>query len=356
MKDRSRGGPRANKPKSGKVSTIKDVAEMAGVAPGTVSNVLTGRRVVAQDLRRRVLRAVEALDYRPNQIAASLRSQQSRSVGIVVPDLMNPFFGELLYHIDQLAAASNFQTLLVGSNETEIREAERIQGLTARRVDGLIIAPTRDGISDGALPFIVGIPTVLVDRGFGFAGFDTITADSREAGYRGARHLLELGHRDIAILVTSTELENISDRAEGFYTALAEAGAASRKQVINGSWTIEGCRRALEPVLLRKNRPTAVFALAYVATLGAVQAIRNVGLAFPEEISVLGFDDSEWMTALHPYVSTLRQPVKEISSLAWNQLSGRIAGNAGGPVRAKLPCTLEIRESTSPPPAIRSRQ
>jgi LacI family transcriptional regulator len=77
-----------------------------------------------------------------------------------------------------------------------------------------------------------------------------------------------------------------------------------------------------------------------------------VGLAFPEEISVLGFDDSEWMTALHPYVSTLRQPVKEMSSLAWNQLSGRIAGNAGGPVRAKLPCTLEIRESTSPPPAI----
>ena len=351
MKDRSRG---ANKPKSGKASTIKDVAEMAGVDPGTVSNVLTGRRTVAPDLRRRVLRAVEALDYRPNQIAASLRSQQSRSVGIVVPDLMNPFFGELLYHIDQLAAASNFQTLLVGSNETEIREAERIQGLTARRVDGLIIAPTRDGISEGALPFIAGIPTVLVDRGFGFAGFDTITADSREAGYRGARHLLELGHRDIAILVTSTELENISDRAEGFYTALAEAGAASRKQVINGSWTIEGCRRALEPVLLRKNRPTAVFALAYVATLGAVQAIRNVGLAFPEEISVLGFDDSEWMTALHPYVSTLRQPVKEISSLAWNQLSGRIAGNAGGPVRAKLPCTLEIRESTSPPPAIRS--
>src|SRR5271168_3987426 len=168
MKDRSRGGPRGKKPMSGKASTIKDVAEMAGVAPGTVSNVLTGRRAVAQDLRRRVLRAVEALDYRPNQIAASLRSQQSRSVGIVVPDLMNPFFGELLYHIDQLAATSNFQTLLVGSNEKEIRKAERIQGLTSRRVGGLVIATTRVGRSGGASPFIAGIPTVVIGRCFSF--------------------------------------------------------------------------------------------------------------------------------------------------------------------------------------------
>jgi LacI family transcriptional regulator len=349
-------GSRAKKPKSDKPSTIKDVAEMAGVAPGTVSNVLTGRRSVAPDLRQRVLRAVEVLDYRPNQIAAGLRSQQTRSLGIVVPDLMNPFFAELVYHLDRLAAASNYQTLLAGSNETEKLEAERIQGLIARRVDGLIIAPARDGVSEDALPFIAGTPTVLLDRGFGFNGFDSITADGRDAGYRGARHLLELGHRDIAVLVTSTELENVSDRADGFYTALAEAGAASRRQVINGGWTIEGCRRALEPVLIKKNRPTAVFAVAYVATLGAIQAIRGAGLAFPEEISVLGFDDSEWMRVLHPYVSTLRQPVKEMSSLAWNQLSGRIAGSTGGPVRAKLPCTLEIRESTAPPSAIRPRQ
>jgi LacI family transcriptional regulator len=356
MKIRSPGGSTAKKPKSDKPSTIKDVAEMAGVAPGTVSNVLTGRRSVAQDLRQRVLRAVEALDYRPNQIAAGLRSQQTRSLGIVVPDLMNPFFAELVYHLDRLAANSNYQTLLAGSNETEILEAERIQSLIARRVDGLVIAPTRDGVSEGVLPSIAGTPTVLLDRGFGFDGFDSITADSRDAGYRGARHLLELGHRDIAVLVTSTELGNISDRAEGFYTALAEAGAGSRRQVIDGGWTIDGCRRALEPVLLKKKRPTAVFAVTYVATLGAIQAIRSAGLAFPEEISVLGFADSEWMTVLHPYVSTLRQPVKEMSSLAWNQLFGRIGGNTGGPVRAKLPCTLEIRESTSPPSAIRSRQ
>jgi len=311
---------------------------------------------VAEDLRQQVLKAVDALDYRPNQIAASLRTQRTRSVGIVVPDLTNPFFAEIVYHLDELAATSNYQTLLVGSNETQKREVERIQALIARRVDGLIIAPTRDGVSEIALPPITGFPTVLVDRGFGSDGFDTITADSRDAGYRGARHLIELGHRDIAMLVTTAELTNISDRAEGCCRALAEAGIAGRKQVIYGGWTIEGCRRALEPALVGKRRPTAVFAMAYVATLGAIQAIRRAGLAFPEEISVLGFDDSEWMTVLHPYVSTLRQPVEEISSLAWDRLCARMTGKADDPLRVQLPCTLEVRESTSPPAAIRSHR
>jgi LacI family transcriptional regulator len=356
MSTRLRGTTKPKRPKDYRAPTIKDVAERAGVAPGTVSNVLTGRRPVAEDLRQQVLRAVDALGYRPNQIAASLRTRQTRSIGIVVPDLKNPFFAELVYHIDELAATSNYQTLLVGSNETEIREVERIQALIARRVDGLIIAPTRDGVSEIALPPITRFPTVFVDRGFGSGGFDTITADSRDAGYRGARHLIEIGHRDIAILMTTAQLTNISDRVEGCCRALAEAGLANRKQVISGSWTIEGCRRALEPALLGKRRPTAVFAMAYVATLGAIQAIRRVGLAFPEEISVLGFDDSEWMTALHPYVSTMRQPVKEISSLAWNRLCARIAGKAGGPLRVQLPCTLEVRESTSPPAAVLLRR
>jgi LacI family transcriptional regulator len=356
MGRRLRGSSKSKATKGGKAPTIKDVAERAQVAPGTVSNVLTGRRPVAEDLRRKVLKAVDALDYRPNQIAASLRTQQTRSIGIVVPDLKNPFFAELVYHIDELAATSNYQTLLVGSNETEIREVERIQALIARRVDGLIIAPTRDGVSEIALPPVARFPTVFVDRGFGFGEFDTITADSRDAGYRGARHLLDLGHRDIAILMTTAELTNISDRVEGCCRALAEAGLADRKQVIGGSWTIEGCRRALEPALLGMCRPTAVFAMAYVATLGAIQAIRRAGLAFPEEISVLGFDDSEWMTALHPYVSTVRQPVKEIASLAWNRLSARIAGKGGSPFRVQLPCTLEVRESTLPPAVLSHRR
>jgi len=318
--------------------------------------VLTGRRPVTEHLRQKVLRAVRALDYRPNQIAASLRTQQTRSVGIVVPDLKNPFFAELVYHIDELAAASNYQTLLVGSNETEKREVKRLQALVARRVDGLIIAPTRDSVSEIAFGPATRLPIVLVDRGFGSLDFDTVSSDSLDAGYRGVRYLLEVGHRDIAILATTAELRNISERVEGYCRALAEAGLTENRQVIYGGWTIESCRRALEPALLGTRRPTAVFATAYVATLGAIQAIRTVGVSFPDEISVLGFDDSEWMTVLHPYVSTLRQPVKDISFQAWNRLCARIAGKADGYLRAQLPCTLEVRESTSAPAAIRSHR
>src|SRR5262249_35565099 len=157
----------------------------AGVATATVSNVLTGRRQVAESRRRLVLEAVAALGYQPNHLAASLRRRLTHTVGIVVPDLTNPFFAALVQHIEELAAVSDYQILLVDSSNDAAREAARTRALLARRIDGLILAPTQDALPavggpGGGLP-----PTVLVDRGFGLAGFDTVAADSVEACYRG---------------------------------------------------------------------------------------------------------------------------------------------------------------------------
>jgi LacI family transcriptional regulator len=322
-----------------KPPTIKDVAKRARVATATVSHVLSGRRAVADNLRKRVLKAVDALGYRPNQVAASLRQRQTRSVGIVVPDLTNPFFASLVHHIEELAADSGYQILLVGSNENPEREAERVQALIARRVDGLIVMPTGDKVSvlDRGGP-----PTVLVDRGFDAAGYDRIAADNGEGGYIGTRHLLDLGHRDIAILATS-KLGNIEERVEGYCRALAEAGFAQHERVVYGGVTIDSCREAIRPELHKEDRPTAIFGTAYVATLGAVQAIRAANLSIPEDISLLGFDDSDWMTVLRPYVSTIRQPIQDIATSSWNRLHARLAGDAEGNLRLQLPCTLEVR-------------
>jgi LacI family transcriptional regulator len=321
------------------------------VAPATVSNVLTGRRQVAERRRRLVLEAVAALGYQPNHLAASLRRRQSRTVGIVVPDLTNPFFAQLVHRIEELAAERDYQILLVGSGEEESRELGRIRALLARRIDGLIVVPTRDEVSvllaqGPPLP-----PTVLVDRGFGLAGFDTVAADNLDACRLGTRHLLELGHRDIALLASARELSNIRDRIEGYRQALAEAGYAARARIVLGGLGVESCQSAIAAELSRGRRPSAIFAATYPATLGAIKAIRELELDFPADISLLGFDDFDWMSVLRPYVSTVSQPIDDMAAEAWRLLTARLAGGEGAHARIRLACRVRARESTRPPRA-----
>ena len=336
-------------------ATIRDVAARAGVATATVSNVLTGQRHVAGDRRRLVLEAVDALAYQPNHLAASLRRKDSRTIGIVVPDLTNPFFAELVQRIEGLAAAGGFQILLVDSSNDVQREASRARALLARRIDGLILVPTRDALpamnpSGPSLPLPA---TVLVDRGYGLAGFDAVQSDNADACYRGCGHLLQLGHRDIVFLVSTDVLANIRDRISGYRRALADAGLTGRERVVVGGASVESCRGAIEQELRRADRPSAVFAATYDATLGAIKAIRAVDLAFPEDVSLLGFNDFDWMTVLRPYVSTIGQPIDAMAASAWRLLCARLQGGAdrsgNANARIRLPCTLQVRESTRPP-------
>ncbi|HWA79096.1 MAG TPA: LacI family DNA-binding transcriptional regulator [Acetobacteraceae bacterium] len=329
---------------------MRDVAERAGVAPATVSNVLSGRRQVRPALKERVLAAIAEINYRPNQLASSLRLMRSNTIGILVPDLTNPFFAALVHRLEDLAAEGGYQILLASSNEDEKRQAERLRTLLMRRVDGLIIAPTRDETKALMEQRVKPPPTVLMDRGFGEEDFDTVTADNGDAGREGCRHLIALGHRDIAFVVTSTALANMRERREGYLAALREAGLGERARVIAGGFDLDGCRNAVEQELRRAEPPTAIFAANYVATLGAVKAIRGLDLDFPSAVSLLGFDDSDWMTVLRPYLSVIVQPVRAMADLAWELLRERL-GNRGRPYRhVRLPCALSIRESTQPPP------
>jgi LacI family transcriptional regulator len=228
--------------------------------------------------------------------------------------------------------------------------------LLARQIDGLIIAPARDDVSAFAASAADLPPTVLVDRGFGLAGFDTIAADNYDAAKRGCQHLLSLGHTDIVLVVSDTSLANISDRIAGYRDALSEAGIADRARLVVGGFTVDGCRGAIEQELRRADRPTAIFSAAYIATLGAIKAIRALDLAFPDNVSLLSFDDSDWMTALRPYVSAVAQPVEEMAAEAWRLLKQRLTGADGDVARVRLPCSLQVRESTRPPSAAKPKR
>ena len=198
---------------------------------------------------------------------------------------------------------------IVSSSEDAAKERRRIEALVARRIDGLILVPASDdsmtalkGEADGArLP-----PAVLIDRGAGAPGFDTVRADCGAGGDAAARHLIGLGHRDIAILTHSKRLENIELRIAGARRALAEAGLEGRERVIYGGHDLESLRGAIELELHRADRPTAIFALTNVCALASIKAARGLNLEIPGDLSIVGFDDFDWMFALKPTLTTSR--------------------------------------------------
>jgi LacI family transcriptional regulator len=343
MKDRK--APKA----SSRTPTIRDVATRAGVSPATVSNALSGLRGVTGERRRAVLEAVAALGYTSNHAASSLRRGKTRTVGIVVPNLGNEFYASLVREWEKIVSLRNFEMLVVASGEDAHTEARRIESLIARQIDGLLVVAAEDefGSTPGFPPRLP--PTVLVDRARSHSRFDTICSDNFDAAYRGTRHLLELGHTEVALLISSINHAHLRDRVEGYRRALAEFGLGAVERISFGGGTIEGCRAAIEQDLRRPHPPTAIFAATFYATLGAVKAINALDLAFPEEISLLGFEHSEWMTAVRPYISAVRQSVSDLATLSWRTLSNRIAGEPAKLVRELVDFRFEFRESTRPP-------
>jgi LacI family transcriptional regulator len=335
----------------GKTPTIRDVAQRAGVSVATASNVVNGARPVGEASRRKVLEAIAALDYRLDRAASALRGRSTRLIGMVVPDITNVFFASLVHGVETLAERDGYDLLIVSTSEDAASERRRIEALIGRRIDGLIVVPADDesmtalkGVDGSRLP-----PTVLVDRAAESPGFDTVRADGFAGGYAAARCLLDLGHRDIAVLTHSKRLDNIEQRIAGCRRALSEASLDGRARVLYGGHDLESLRGAIELELNRADRPTAIFALTNVCALASIKAARGLGLEIPGDVSIVGFDDFDWMSALSPYLTTVAQPVDDFASTAWRLLMRRLKGDAeSGVERIELPCTLKVRESTGP--------
>jgi LacI family transcriptional regulator len=327
--------------------TIRDVAARAKVSTATVSHVLneTGRAGAAA--RARVTAAVNELGYRPNSNAASLRSRRSRIVGLVVPSITNTFFAQMASEFESLAMASGYDIAIVTSNEDAEREDERIKALMFRRIDGLIVYPCSDltigkGLKRPDLP-----PTVIMDRGLDLTDFDTVGLNNVKAGETVARHLFEYGHRRFSVVVPSLDLAASSDRFRGISEELKACGEPTRTRVVVGGHTIEGARNALEQDLLCDDRSTAVIAITNVATLGAIKAVQALQLSMPQDISLVGFDDFEWMSALRPYVTAMGQPTRDLASAAWGLLLNRMGAASNRDVRhMTFDGRLTVRETS----------
>ena len=325
--------------------TMIDVADEGGISLGTVSKVLRGDPTVSSKLRERVLAACRSLNYQRNWIAASLRNRQTDTVGIIIPDILNTFYATLVEKLENLASVGGYTVVIVTTGEEPQRALQRINVVKDRLVDGVIVIPALGSSETLASSVGADLSCVIVDRVAADNPFPSVATENFDAAYQGARYLLSLGHRHIAIAANSPRLWNTRERIAGFERAMAEGNGRADVRIVG--MTVEEARISLEGLLGERERPTALFTSNNLVTLGAVGALRSCGVSVPHEISLLAFDDFEWLRLLRPAISAINQPADQIAVEAWRLLSHQMSGRPVSNPHVRAAGQLVIRESTA---------
>ena len=329
-------------------STVRAVAKLAGVSPMTVSRVLNTPERVAEDTRQKVLRAIAELDYVPNRLARGLTSSHTSTLGLVVPDVMNPFFTLVLRGAEAAARRAGYRLLVCDSENDPRREHEYLEDLVSYRVDGLLVAPARESSKAGLLPLLRrGYPFVLIDRSISDLDCDLVQSDNVAGARRLTEHLIAVGHRRIAHLVDSDDTSTGRERLQGYREALQAVGIEpSDSLLFHTSVDRIGGYRAVQSMLARQPWPTAIFAVNNMTAVGAMEALRERGLGVPGDIGLVCFDDVEHLAVLSPFLTVMDQPAETFGTLAARMLVERVEGKAGSiGRRIVLQSQLIVRES-----------
>ncbi|MEN3583857.1 LacI family DNA-binding transcriptional regulator [Streptomyces sp. ZYX-F-203] len=328
---------------------IKDVASRAGVSVATVSRVLNGHPSVSAAARGRVSAAVEALGYRPNAVARSLRTDQTRTLGLIIGDVMNPYFTELARSVEAEARALGYSVVIGNADERPDLQDHHVTTLLDRRIDGLLVSPTDGGSPRMSEAVRNGTPMVFVDRWLPGVDVPVVRADGRAAVRDLVAHLCRLGHRRLAIIAGPAATTTGRERVDAFREALAEHGLAlPDHHVGQGDFQAESGRRVTEGFLDLPDPPDAVFAADNLMALGALDAVRARGLRVPEDLALVAFDDIPWFTHTDPPVTAVAQPTADLGRAAVRALVERIEGRPGRSVT--LSARLVVRRSCGQPP------
>jgi LacI family transcriptional regulator len=335
------------------MSTIKDVARLAGVSPMTVSRVINGSGYASQEARARVERAVAELGFVPNALARHLRSKRTRTLALVISDITNPFFTTIARGVEDIAAAHDFAVMFCNTDESEAEEIAYLQMLIQRQIDGVLLVPASDSGKSLRLLRTHRVPVVVLDRRVSSPRVDQVRSDSEAGAYQLVRHLIELGHRRIAMLTGHRNISTSVDRAAGYRRALAELGIErDDRLVLYGGFGLEAGYRMACQVLDLHPPPTALFAANNFIAFGAIRALREVGLRIPEGMSLVAFDDlpDDWL--IDPFLTVVDQRAYEMGKQAAELILERVAG-LGRPTRRSiiLPVDFIVRRSSAPPPS-----
>lgn len=330
--------------------SIHDVASHAGVSAATVSKVMQGVTTVREENVLRVHSAVEQLGYRADPLAADLRRTRRRLIGAIVPEFESEFFGQMVTELERLAEQRGYWLVAASSGESEDREKEMLARMHDWRVAGVVLAPVRNEHGPAAgLMKAYGMNGVMVDRVLSDDAFDTVSADSASASAAVARELVGRGHRHILVVGLGEQAATVRSRLEGFRTAAAELAPDTRIDVILSDSAVAPLREAVADYFDRGEHPTAVYSLFLKGTLVVLSEFRRRGWHCPGDVSLIGFDDAEWMAVTWPAIAAVVQPVARIAAEAMNRLFSRIEGEDGAPVARLEPCNVLMRESVGPP-------
>lgn len=330
--------------------TIKDVAERAGVSRSTTSRALTQRGYVAASARERVLAAASELRYVPDVTARNLKQQFNSCVGLLVSDLRNTFYAELASGAGLAAQEAGFSLMLADDRGRRAIEMEVVEQFVALRVAGVVVTPLSAKVSQFLRDH--DLPVVEVDRQFDPFGCDAVVTDNRLGARQLARHLLDLGHRHIVLLIDELDWTTGQDRRRGFLEALDAAGVPSNAATVVTCGGDADAARTTASALLRARRPpTAIFAANNVLAEGAWRAAQSLGYAVPAQLSIVSFDDAPWMSMVSPGVTAIRQDAERIGWRAVARLLARLEDPSIDVTAELVPTQIVIRGSTTRPPA-----
>jgi LacI family transcriptional regulator len=327
--------------------TIQDVARRAGVAPITVSRVINNSSYVSQPTRQRVEAAIAELQYVPNMLASSLRSNRTNTLALILSDISNPFWTTVARGAEDAASRQGFNVILCNTDENEAKQEEYLSVLLRKRVDGFLFVPAHSHPHPIEKIQKQKVPVVVMDRQIYEASVDIVRGDSEGGAYLLTRYLISLGHRRIAVLSGPQDLSVSIDRVNGVRRALSEADIPVDERLTSyGKFTFESGWERARKLLTHTPQPTAIVAGNNFIAIGALKALREQGVAVPEDISLASIDDLPPPMFIDPFFTVVAQPAYEIGRRATELLLRRITQPDGSePEEIVLPTELIVRQS-----------
>ena len=330
-------------------ATLADIARAAGTSLSTASRALSGRGYVAAAVRRRLFEAADQLGYVPDASAQTLKQRTSRAIGVVVSDLSDSFYAQVVVGVEQTLRDAGYQVVLVTDNKDSAREVTVARTFLALRTPGVIITPV--GSEATTLLRLQGVTVVEVDRQLAHDGCDAVILDNEQAAIDAMSHILALGHERIGLLTVGTDWTSDAGRQRGYRTALERAGLPFDDALVvkatphDSESLIE--RRIRE--LLGQQGLTAIFAADNVLTVRAWRVLHRAGLRLPDDMSLVGFDDAAWMDMVTPGITVVAQPALDLGRRAASLLLRRMESRDLPPAVERLHAGLVVRGSTGPP-------
>ncbi|MFF3274998.1 LacI family DNA-binding transcriptional regulator [Streptomyces chrestomyceticus] len=327
------------------MTTMVDVARQAGVSVATVSHVLNETRPVRPDTRAAVLKAIDELGYTHNTLARSLVTARTRSIGLAVSAISNPYFTEILQGVEAGALEAGYSLLIADPHDDPAHEQKVVRLLHERRVDGMIVAPSAEPA--GMVEYLTRrkVPAVFLDRLVGDA-YDQVCAENTAPVRQLVEHLADLGHTRIGLVAGLPGLSTTTERVQGYREGLRARGLPFAPELLaGGNSEAEGAQDAIRHLLAAPEPPTAVITANNAMTIGTLRALRDLGLDVPRDIALACFDDFSWADLFAPRLTAISQPSKEIGAAAVRLLLERLEEPDRQPRTLRLPCTYVHRES-----------